>query len=528
MRINADFFNLTTYATFVSIATIPQLWALSNLKLRRRIASVGLLCALSVLFPVVAWVFNGFSDFSYRWLFVWSPIVSLATGMGLDLVLTKKRWSWKATACVCSLFALASVATLPVFLPVGDDSVFGRAKRVIFALLVVVSYALLLSGLIFTRKQTGSHARRGSLTACHFAKAALLSFAALLFVLEMGVAYRNWPDSRSYSEQFSNMAENGTGFFDSDSETVRGIRLADDSFYRIEKDHGSVVVDWGVPYESDNDSMVQNYFGTHSYNSMNASGAIDFLRAAGVFVAFPAADLSLCESPYDVSGPNLNYINGVGNRYKLMALLGVKYYITIGDAPDLPDYFAFDEDLSSESRSVWRNKGSYPFASFFESAISESDYRMMSYEEKDDALLSSVVLEDNAALLSELQQAGEGDLSDQDVVDSAIKQNDIVKIEMLTEGDYVVDLDASNRGVLLVATPYEKDNWSILVDGEPAEAVCVDCGLLGVAVNSGEHVIRVRYLPRWFGMGAVVSCVSLIGLLLYGLRCRFFCGSGCP
>lgn len=206
-----------------------------------------------------------------------------------------------------------------------------------------------------------------------------------------------------------------------------------------------------------------------------------------------------------------------------MALLGVKYYVTSSEISDLPDYYVLDDELSSDSRLVWRNKGAYPLASFYDKAISESAYIQMANEEKDAALLSSVVLEDGSSLLGSMSRANVDEVFDSSLLKNATLQHGLVGLvetEMLNEGCYVIETNASNDGVLLVTTPYEKNNWSITIDGVPAEPIRVDCGLLGVAVDSGVHEVRVSYSPRWFGIGAVVSAVCLIGLLLCGaLHC---------
>lgn len=483
-----DFFNLSTYSAFIPIVAISQLLALSNSKLKKRTLFVIALCVLTILFPIVSWLFNGFSDISYRWLFVWLPIVSLGTAMGLSIAFRERKWSWKAIICVCALLVLVGLATIAILPPLGNDSAFGRVKRIAFALSMIILYSILFRALILSQHKQTPHIKSNRFENSAFIRASILIALSLLFFCEIGIMYRHWPDSRSYSEQFSNMVENKTGYFDSDFDAISGIRLLDDSFYRIEKAQGSVVVNQDIMYESDNDSMVQNYYGTHSYNSMNSSGAISFLQASGIFVAFPGLDTSAYQSPYELNGPHLNYINGVGDRYKLMALLGIKYYITSYELANLPNYFVLDSNLSSDSRLVWRNNAAYPFASFYDKAIPEY-----------------------------MPQIEVNKVMNHDLLEYATLQQDVLNVEMISEGDYFIEINAPNNGVLLVTTPYEKNNWLIEIDDNAVEPMKVDCGLLGIAVDSGWHQIRVSYSPRWFSIGLVISAVCLMGMIAFGV-----------
>ncbi len=53
--------------------------------------------------------------------------------------------------------------------------------------------------------------------------------------------------------------------------------------------------------------------------------------------------------------------------------------------------------------------------------------------------------------------------------------------------------------------------WRAEVDGQPAEVLRVNCGLMGVAVEQGTHEIILRYRPP--AVYAIAGIVSLLGLL---------------
>jgi uncharacterized membrane protein YfhO len=51
--------------------------------------------------------------------------------------------------------------------------------------------------------------------------------------------------------------------------------------------------------------------------------------------------------------------------------------------------------------------------------------------------------------------------------------------------------------------------WTATVDGRAAPIVAVDGALMAVFVPAGDHVVRLRYLPRSFVAGAAVTGTAL-------------------
>ncbi|MBI5236127.1 MAG: YfhO family protein [Deltaproteobacteria bacterium] len=76
-----------------------------------------------------------------------------------------------------------------------------------------------------------------------------------------------------------------------------------------------------------------------------------------------------------------------------------------------------------------------------------------------------------------------------------------------------VDLEVNmlERGVL-VASESWYPGWMVYVDGEERKVLKADCGLRGVAVDKGAHVVRFAYRPAFFIVGAFVSSLTGIGL----------------
>jgi hypothetical protein len=73
-------------------------------------------------------------------------------------------------------------------------------------------------------------------------------------------------------------------------------------------------------------------------------------------------------------------------------------------------------------------------------------------------------------------------------------------------------------GYLVLADQYYP-GWQVEVDGRTAPLLRVDYLLKGVALGTGEHVVRFVFRPRSFRIGAAVSLAALAALALGALLC---------
>ena len=58
-------------------------------------------------------------------------------------------------------------------------------------------------------------------------------------------------------------------------------------------------------------------------------------------------------------------------------------------------------------------------------------------------------------------------------------------------------------------TPFDS-GWHALQDGRAAAVLKVDVGLLGVALDAGEHKVELRYRNPYLAAGMAVSLASLL------------------
>ena len=67
--------------------------------------------------------------------------------------------------------------------------------------------------------------------------------------------------------------------------------------------------------------------------------------------------------------------------------------------------------------------------------------------------------------------------------------------------------------LLRIAVPYFP-GWTAAVDGKSAAVSVVDVGLSGVFAPAGDHELTFSYRSRWFLLGAAISGLTLIGIIL--------------
>jgi hypothetical protein len=82
-----------------------------------------------------------------------------------------------------------------------------------------------------------------------------------------------------------------------------------------------------------------------------------------------------------------------------------------------------------------------------------------------------------------------------------------------------VRFDLEGRGLMVVLDAFYP-GWEATVDGHPRAVSRVAGFFRGVAVQEGEQVLEMRFVPRPFRLGAGVSLATLLGLALACLSAR--------
>ncbi len=293
------------------------------------------------------------------------------------------------------------------------------------------------------------------------------------------------------------------GFNDETTDAVHDIKASDNSFFRITKTWGS----GPATRPSYNDAMVFGYYGTLSYSSFNSLNYIKFLLAVD---AISSADIAV----------DAQWSPGLVGHPLLSTFACEKYVIAKDPVPaDVPEQFEFVRRYGSIY--LFRNKWFLPFGLAFDRYIPENIFLQLPSWVKPQALLHAVVLSDqNAAHKPELLQLTLDELKKQmseTSIPDALTERRAVALSIHSFRQTQIDgtIRVNQKGIVVFQTPFDS-GWHAFTDGRATPTLKVDAGLLGVALEEGEHRVELRYRPPLLYAGAAVTLLSC-SVLFFGL-----------
>ena len=324
-----------------------------------------------------------------------------------------------------------------------------------------------------------------------------------MLVFEITGNYFTWFNIED--EIWNYTGEQGETFEDESASIIKNIQADDEGFYRINKNFDSVYDENNIP--SENDAMVQQYYGLKSYNSVNNGEYIAFLQKLGIYVCNPLSLDAYMEEgilPEEVAGQDLNYIDGVGDDYDVMSYLGVKYYLTDGEEEDVPDSFELSEKYSSKDIKVYENDLYFPLAFINEKEMAYDTFMQLTNEEKRVALMLNTVVD-----------ATEKETTfDSSILENSIreKQNAFKLISFSRDEVEFEIKDVVGESYISFLIPYDKD-WNVYIDGVKTPAEKVNISLLGAKIEAGTHTVKLVYRPSLVYLGIKIAVAAFILLM---------------
>jgi uncharacterized membrane protein YfhO len=293
------------------------------------------------------------------------------------------------------------------------------------------------------------------------------------------------------------------GYNDNTVKVLELINSKDNSFFRVEKDYSSGV----AIHKSYNDSEIQKYYGTPSYNQFNQKYYIRFLSETGII-----------EADQEVL---TRWAPGLSSRPLLQTLASVKYYLSRNEHGDFlkSSYRPF---CVSGDVTAFQNKYFLPLGFTYAKFIFYSDFKKLNIFQKDIVLLKAFIAEDD-----------EKDIKDFDVFDKntligdyPIKEfgKDINRLrqEMVVLTEHSQNLikgtiQVSDTKLLFFSIPYDK-GWTIKIDGKKVKPKLINIGFMGVIISSGTHKVELSFSPPFLLSGTLVMLLSFIFYVLLILR----------
>jgi hypothetical protein len=95
----------------------------------------------------------------------------------------------------------------------------------------------------------------------------------------------------------------------------------------------------------------------------------------------------------------------------------------------------------------------------------------------------------------------------------AHRQQEEVRVVSAQPNRIVLDVEAASEG-MLVLSEIDYPGWRVTVDGAPVSMVRANYVLRAAPVPAGTHQIIFEFSPLTFKLGAVISGLALLGLIL--------------
>ncbi|OGV60024.1 MAG: hypothetical protein A2X45_12675 [Lentisphaerae bacterium GWF2_50_93] len=320
---------------------------------------------------------------------------------------------------------------------------------------------------------------------------------ALFLICELGWNSHMTANDRIVlsSEEF----ESRTGYNDHTVEALEYIRSSDKSFFRIQKDYISTP----TVHINLNDSQVQGYYGTGSFNSFNSQNYIAFLSALETID--PKDEMQTRWAPG---------LTGIAAQ----SFASVKYRLSKSPDSNL-EKFGYRLIHKTGDVLIYENTLSLPFGFAADTYMLEGEFSRLERGQKGFALLKGVVLSrETAGRCGDLSVLDPGKIPknytpDEYAADVAALRKNTLKIDGLSQKRISGTINVPGTRMLVFTFPYDR-GWKATVDGKRTDLEVVDFGLTGLILPKGEHTVELRYRPPFIMEGAAVS---LIGLLLYAM-----------
>jgi len=462
-----------TYCGLLCLVIFPQIFVGSTLRHRILYGLFFGVVLLATLFPWFRYFFWAFQGDYYRTLSLFAVFGIITLGM--------TAFSRYLEGGHLNLWLLGGTIFLLIgilYFPLGGFQSLINPSLKAAATVFLFSYTILLL--------IGRLVKRPQIIAWIMVALAAIE---LVYLDRITVANRPTVTKSELSER--------VGYNDETVDAVRDINASDKGFFRITKTRGSGP---GM-LESLNDAMVFGYYGTSCYSSFNNLNYIKFLMAVGAISDFDL--LTDARWSYGLLGHPL-----------LSTFACEKYVIADNPVPfETAGHFEFVRRYSNKY--LFRNQLFLPFGLSFTHYISEDVFRQLPDWAKPIALLHAAVLSDKRTADEKgLSQLTDGEIKGQ-VIETAFpsivmeRRSTALNIRSFRQTRIDGTIQLNQRSMLVLQTPFDP-GWHAFQDGQSAPVLNVDAGLLGVALEGGEHTVELRYRPPFLYAGAAVSVASLL------------------
>lgn len=330
----------------------------------------------------------------------------------------------------------------------------------------------------------------------NIAKIGLLLFLVMEFSYSHSQSLKKRP---TYSKQ---QFENRELLNNYSLDAINIIKAKDKSFYRMAEESP----------QTQNDSEAKLYFGSSSYHSFNSLNYIKFLQGV---------DLIQAGNEFQT-----RWIDGLFTQPVLGTLLSTKYLIVKTTNAELLSSMGFDSVGVANEFKIFSNRNYLPFGVSYDRYMTLTDFKKLSANNKQIALLQAVVTDSTQLDLHQnLKQLSIAEFDttkvfSYDLVTEYTKQlrQDTLAITTFSQNSISGTISISSPKVLFFPIPYDK-GWQLTVNNQVTPLQKIQIGLTGVLLPAGKHTVGLTYQPPYQKEGTIAS---LIFLVIYGGLAFFF------
>ena len=95
-----------------------------------------------------------------------------------------------------------------------------------------------------------------------------------------------------------------------------------------------------------------------------------------------------------------------------------------------------------------------------------------------------------------------------------INKNKVEILEYKKDNKLKVNVKTEDKQNLETFIPYDK-GWKIYVDGKKAEVKKKFDTFISIPLDKGSHIVEFKFIPRGLILGSIISCLSIITLIIY-------------
>ena len=388
------------------------------------IIMVPMLCS-----PIAGRIMNGMGYSSNRWCYAVAFTAALILTESFDALIRcaqEERIRIAVAMGIYVLICLLMRETLP-----------GVNKTATMVMLLIMLCAFLLSGYISVRGR----------------EAVLVAMTAICVVFQVYFFYA--PQAGDYASQFEKMEKHADNFADS-SQLLAGISSEED-FFRTESREIKVNID-----------RINQINGTNAWWSILPESMLNYLN------------------DFELNSVKQNcWFEGLDDRTALLELSGVKYYTKeANDISSVPFGFAYNEELSDDRFSAYKNEYALPVCYTFRNYISRKQFESLNAIQRMDAVLQGAVLDETTSngIPRKIEEAA--------VKSGAYQlEYEIQQHEGILLTDHMISTDEAGHHIVLLADIPE--NTEIYLQIEGIEIVKPEFGIIDVSRTNWKQGFRI-------------------------------------